>query len=220
MTGYAPNEGTRRNMEALRERGWRLLLTPTHPTPYADLGFAIDNGAWRAYQQNTPFDSKSFEKLVDRFGCAADFVILPDIVGHGKESLEFSVSWLPRLRTLKHVLLPIQDGVNAHDVGMILRQNPRVGLFLGGTTEYKLQYMYAWGMVAHAWNRWFHIGRVNSIRRVQLCAEAGADSFDGSSVTVYSDKLPRLDPARAQPSLLTPAKLTDPHALAKARGEV
>jgi hypothetical protein len=207
MIGYAPSEGSRRNMEALRERRWRLLLSPTHPTPYADLRFGIDNGAWRAYQTKTQFEESAFEHLVDRLGCAADFVILPDIVGGGSDSLAFSVSWLPRLRTLKHLLLPIQDGMNAHDVGMVLRQAPRVGLFLGGTTEFKLQQMYAWGMVAHAWNRWFHVGRVNSIRRVRLCAEAGADSFDGSGITIFSNNLPRLDPARAQPSLLTPARL-------------
>jgi hypothetical protein len=209
MIGYAPNDGSRHNMDALRTRGWRLLLTPTHRTPYADLSFAIDNGAWRAYQLKVPFDEAAFENLVDRLGCAADFVILPDIVGGGNDSLAFSVSWLPRLRNLKHLLLPIQNGMNAHDVGMVLRQAPRVGLFLGGTTEYKLAQMYAWGMVAHAWNRWFHVGRVNSIRRVRLCAEAGADSFDGSSVTIFSDKLARLDPARQQPSLLTPARLTE-----------
>lgn len=208
MIGYAPSEGSRRAMEGLRERGWRLLLTPTHPTPYADLRFAIDNGAWSSYQSNTPFNETAFLDLVDRLGCAADFVILPDIVGAGGDSLAFSVSWLPRLRNLKHLLLPIQDGMTAHDVGMVLRQAPRVGLFLGGTTEYKLANLYAWGMVAHAWNRWFHIGRVNSVRRIRLCAEAGADSFDGSGVTKFSKTLSRLDPARSQPSLLTPARLS------------
>jgi hypothetical protein len=108
---------------------------------------------------------------------------------------------------LKHLLLPIQDGMTAHDVGMVLRQNVKVGLFLGGTTEFKLREMYAWGMVAHAWKRWFHVGRVNTARRIRLCAEAGADSFDGTSATMYSITVPLLDSAKAQPSLLTPARL-------------
>ena len=214
MQAYAPTEGGRRNMEALRTHGWRLLLSPTHAALDAGFRFAIDNGAWRAHQSGAPFDSAAFEKLVDRLGGAADFVILPDIVGGGADSLEFSLSWLPKLRNLKHLLLPVQDGMAALEVGMVLRQNVRVGLFLGGTTEFKLRELYAWGMVAHAWRRWYHIGRVNTIRRVRLCAEAGADSFDGSGIVTrrYShgcDRLPGMEAARAQPSLLTPAQLEE-----------
>lgn len=205
MIAYATNTGTRRNLQALRDNGWRILLTPDQPTPREGLRFAIDNGAWKAYRQKIPFDEKPFMDLVERVGCAADFVVMPDIVGGGKESLDFSVSWLPKLRNLKHLLLPIQDGMTPHDVGMVLRQNVRVGLFLGGTTEYKLAEMYAWGMVAHAWNRWFHVGRVNTARRIRLCAEAGADSFDGTSASMYSSTVPLLQAARLQPSLLTPA---------------
>lgn len=204
MIGYASNTGTRRNLQALRDYGWRILLTPDNPTPRDGLRFAIDNGAWKAHQQGTPFDAEKFGNLVERYGCAADFVILPDIVVGGRGSLEFSLSWIPKLRNLKSLLLPIQDGMTAYDVGMVLRQNVYVGLFLGGSTEFKLREMYAWGMVAHAWKRWYHIGRVNTRRRIRLCAEAGADSFDGTSATMYATTLPLLESARIQPSLLRP----------------
>jgi hypothetical protein len=205
VIAYASNTGTLRNLRTLNENGWRILLTPTKPTLPAGFRFAIDNGAWRAYQQKRPFDSDGFEALVERLGCAADFTVIPDIVSEGKASLEFSISWLPRLRNLRHVLLPVQDGMTAQDVGMVLRQNVRMGLFLGGTTEWKLREMYAWGMVAHAWKRHFHVGRVNTRRRIRLCAEAGADSFDGTSASMYSCTVPLLESARQQPSLLTPA---------------
>lgn len=207
MIPYASNTGTRRNLKALRDNGWRILLTPDNPTPREGLRFAIDNGAYKAWQQKTPFDAAAFEDLVERFGCAADFVVMPDIVAGGSESLAFSVSWLPKLRGLRRLLLPLQDGMTAHDVGMVLRQNVQVGLFLGGTTEYKLKEMYAWGMVAHAWKRHFHVGRVNTRRRIRLCAEAGADSFDGTSASMYSCTVPMLQAASVQPSLLTPARL-------------
>ncbi len=207
MIAYASNTGTLRNLQALRDNGWRVLLTPANPSPPPSLRFAIDNGAWTAYQQKKPFDAAGFEQLVERFGCAADFVILPDIVACGKDSLAFSVSWLPKLPGLKHLLLPIQDGMTADEVGMVLRLAPRVGLFLGGSTEYKLREMYAWGMVAHAWRRHFHVGRVNTRRRIRLCAMAGADSFDGTSASMYSCTVPLLNAALQQPSLLTPAAL-------------
>jgi hypothetical protein len=208
VIGYASNTGTRRNLQALMQYKWRVLLTPSHPRPPANgLRFAIDNGAWTAYQQQKPFDDKAFGNLVERYGCAADFVVLPDIVAGGRDSLTFSVSWLPHLSTLKHLLLPLQDGMSHHEVGIVLRQNPKVGLFLGGSTEYKLQEMYAWGAVAHAWKRWYHIGRVNTAKRIRLCAEAGADSFDGTSATMYSSTLPLLNAATQFQSLLSPARM-------------
>lgn len=204
MIAYASNTGTKRNLQALRDHGWRILLTPDNPTPREGLRFGIDNGAWKAYQQKTPFDEMAFGRLVERLGCAADFVVLPDIVAGGIASLDFSVSWLPRLRGIKSLLLPIQDGMTAAEVGMVLRQHVQVGLFLGGSTEYKLRSMYGWGMVAAAWRRHYHVGRVNTLRRIRLCAEAGATSFDGTSATMFSKNLPMLDSGRRQPSLLTP----------------
>lgn len=209
MIAYASNTSTRRNVEALRAAGWRVMISPTchAKIPPESMRFAIDNGAWTAHKENQPFDGAAFCNLVERYGAAADFIVIPDIVAGGKDSLDFSVSWLPKLRNLKQLLLPIQDGMTAHDVGMVLRQNVRVGLFLGGTTAFKLREMYAWGMVAHAWRRWFHVGRVNTRRRIRLCAEAGADSFDGSSASRYSQEVPLLQAARLQPSLLSPAML-------------
>jgi hypothetical protein len=42
MIAYASNTGTRRNLAALREHGWRILLTPDNPTPREGLLFGID----------------------------------------------------------------------------------------------------------------------------------------------------------------------------------
>ena len=44
-------------------------------------------------------------------------------------------------------------------------------------------------------------GRVNTQRRIRLCAAAGADSFDGTSASRYAVTLPGLDSARRQPDL-------------------
>lgn len=203
MIPYASNTGTRRNLDALRAANWRLIITPSKPTLQTGFRFAIDNGA---YGPNG-FQPEAFMRLVERFGCAADFIVLPDIVAGGNDSLRLSVSWIPKLRGLRSLLLPIQDGMSAHDVGMVLRQNVQVGLFLGGSTEFKLRELYGWGMVAAAWKRRYHVGRVNTRRRIRLCAEAGADSFDGTSVSRYASTLPTLEAQRIQPSLLTPSVL-------------
>ena len=205
MQPYASNTGTLRNLAALRKAGWRILLTPDKPTPREEMRYAIDNGAWKAHQQKLEFDGETFGLLVEMFGTGADFVVIPDIVAGGLESLAFSVSWMPRLRNLKNILLPLQDGMTPRDVGPILRERRNVGLFLGGSTDWKLREMYAWGAVAASWRRHYHIGRVNTARRIRLAHEAGADSFDGTSASMFSVTVPLLDCASRQPSLLTPA---------------
>lgn len=204
MIPYASNTGTRRNLSAMEEAGWRILLTPDNPRPPERMRFAIDNGAWKFRENPEENTFSDFSILVDRYGCAADFVVLPDIVGGGMKSLKLSTSWIGRLRNMRQLLLPLQDGMCPEAVGNVLREHRNVGLFLGGTTEYKLQEMYGWGMVANSWRRWYHVGRVNTARRIRLCAEAGATSFDGTSVSMYACTLPLLDSARKQPSLLAP----------------
>jgi hypothetical protein len=196
ITGYASNTGTRRNLDALRTAGWRILLTPDNPTPRQGLKYGIDNGAWGA------FDAKAFETLVERSAGQADFVVVPDIVAGGMESLAFSKSWLPRLRSIRRPLLPVQDGMDVASVSAVLHAWSGVGIFLGGSTEWKLKTMYGWGMVAASLNRHYHVGRVNTARRIRLAAEAGAHSFDGTSATRYANTLPLLESARQQPSLI------------------
>lgn len=200
MIGFASNTGTKRNLAALLAAGWRLLLTPDNPTPRKGFHYGCDNGAWGYFQRNEQFDENAFSDFIQRVGVGADFVIVPDIVAGGMESLRFSRSWMPRLRHLRHLLLPVQDGMSPEDVGLFLSEYPCAGIFLGGSTEWKLKTMYGWGMVAHSFGRWYHVGRVNTARRIRLCAEAGADSFDGTSATMYSDTLPMLNDASKQPS--------------------
>lgn len=56
-------------------------------------------------------------------------------------------------------------------------------LFLGGTTEWKLG-PDAWG-IARRWrgDRWIHMGRVNSERRMRVALAMGCDSCDGTYLT-------------------------------------
>jgi hypothetical protein len=206
MIGYASNTGTLRNLDALRVAGWRVLLTPDNPKPRPGLRYGIDNGAWKAYQQKTEFDGEAFAKLVDRAAGQADFVVVPDIVAGGMESLRYSLSWLPKLRHVWSLLLPVQDGMETLAVANVLRTWSGLGIFLGGSTEWKLKTMYGWGMVAASMGRHYHVGRVNTARRIRLAAEAGAVSFDGTSATMFSCTLPLLDSARRQPSLLAPVQ--------------
>ena len=73
-----------------------------------------------------------------------------------------------------------------------------VGIFLGGTTDWKLRTMMHWGKLAAEMRCYFHVGRVNTRRRIRMCIEAGADSCDGTSATKFVNTLPLLDAASKQ----------------------
>jgi hypothetical protein len=199
VIAYATRTGTRRNLAALRGAGWRLLVTPTclrtEGFPYA-----LDNGAWSAFQQQRPFDSEAFARAVDALGAGADWIALPDIVAAGDASLALSLEWLPQLRGVAPLLLPVQDGMEPP----LLSELPDgiAGIFLGGSTEWKLATMGAWGAAARARGLHFHVARVNTMRRINRCAASGADSFDGTSASRYAVTLPKLDDARRQGALV------------------
>ena len=153
--------------------------------------YALDNGAWTAFQKGQAFNEAKFERAFAKLGAGADFVVAPDIVAGGVASLRVTERWLPKLGAARLVLVPAQNGMVADDVRPLL--GPRVGIFLGGDTEWKLATMRAWGELARDVGCYYHVGRVNSRRRIRMCHEAGADSFDGTSVTKYHVTLPALD---------------------------
>lgn len=194
MVSYASRTGTKQNLAAMRAAGWRLLVSPTGVLRTEGMPYCLDNGAWTAFQQGRPFDELAFGKAVDLLGENSDFLILPDIVAGGMKSLEFSLKWMDRLEGIPtKTLIAVQDGMVPDDVREYL--NPGRGIFLGGSTEWKLATASAWGALARRRNCHFHVGRVNSAKRINLCAAAGAHSFDGTSATRFSKTLPRLDAA-------------------------
>lgn len=203
LMAYASRTGTRRNLDALRAAGWRLLVSARGVLRHEGFPYALDNGAWTAFQKGEPFDVPAFEKAVEWGAAAADWLILPDIVGGGIESLRFSMEWAPRLAGLCPLLLAVQDGMTPADVAPIV--GAQIGIAVGGSTEWKEQSLPAWGALARETGAYLHVLRVNTCRRIDLCRDAGADSFDGSSVTRFACNLPRLDRARRQLSLLNGA---------------
>jgi hypothetical protein len=156
--------------------------------------YALDNGAWGAYQQQAEWPEARFTALVGRFGAQADWVVAPDIVMGGHESLAKSLAWLPALRRqVPRVLLAVQDGMVPSELRPHL--GPAVGVFVGGSTEWKLETLRQWGDLCAELGAWCHIGRVNSVRRIKLCHSARAHSFDGTSVSQFACTLGKLNAA-------------------------
>lgn len=209
LLAYASRTGTRRNLDGLRRAGWRLLVSAegAHRTEgFANYG--IDDGAWTAWQQflkkqrPTPMlDKRKFIRVVVTLGAGADFTVVPDIVQGGGESLALSLRWLPWvLKHCKRALIAVQDGMVAADVEHLLSE--RVGIFVGGSTPWKLETMAMWADLARTHGAWCHVGRVNSPKRIRKCAIAGAHSFDGTSASRYAVTLPPLDKETRQQHLV------------------
>jgi len=175
-------------LEALRSAGWRLIVSAKGVLRHEGFRYGLDNGAWTSHQRNQPFDVTAFEQAVDVLGAGADWIVLPDVVLDGPRSLAMALDWLPRLSggELAHVrkLIAVQNGLSPEEVRPYL--SPLVGVFVGGDDGWKEKNLGRWAALAKSCQTYVHVGRVNTARRIRLCADAGVDSFDGSSVSRYA----------------------------------
>ena len=186
---YATQTRSRSGLTEMKRHGFGLLMTPESlkkngPPVWLDNStarFCIDNGAWSAYKNQTKYEVQPFLELVDAFGQRSDFVILPDIVGGGIESLDFSLCFL-ELNTPRK-LIAVQDGMTPNDVRQYLSDS--IGIAVGGTTEWKENTLRSWGKLAAECVSYLHVLRVNTRRRLKLCHAAGANSIDGTSATRF-----------------------------------
>ncbi len=217
MIPYASRTGTIRNLDALRGRNWRLLVSATGDWRPEGFPYAIDNGAFTAFLEwksgkrtENLLDVDLFVGCIDQLGSGADFIVAPDIVADGEKSLGLSERWLPLMRARKGladvpIYLAVQDGMDKGDlydrVCMLAASGAIQGIFVGGETAWKESTILFWGRFKLLYGVKLHIARVNTTRRIALCAAAEADSFDGTSATMYSVNLPKLDGARRQPDL-------------------
>jgi hypothetical protein len=204
VIGYASRTGTRRNLAALRSARWRLLISREGVWRTEGFPYALDNGAWSDFRTGRDFDDERFKTLVDRLGGQADWIVAPDVVAGGLASLQLSLCWLPHLLIrARLVLVAVQDGMGPQDLVNVVIPR-RVGIFLGGSTDWKLATMRQWGDFCAERGCYYHVARVNSVRRMKLAHQAGADSIDGSSASRYALTLPALDFAVRQWDMWAP----------------
>lgn len=196
MIAYQSRTGTRRNLDAMRAAGFRLLVSATGVQRTEGMRYALDNGAWTAHQQGRPFDAGLFRACLQRLGSCADWVVVPDIVAGGLKSLHMSEAWLPEVLSLApRALIAVQDGLTQKDVAPLL--SPRVGLAIGGSGPWKECALAHRAFAAP----YLHALRVNTRRRLDLARWAGCDSFDGTSGTRFAKTIPQLDAWRRQEGL-------------------
>lgn len=161
------------------------LFTPRHvnavgATAEAGIPWAADNDAFGS------FDPRRYVQMLGMIagtpGCL--FVVAPDVVGDARTTLSRFRRWEPIIHELGlPVAYVLQDGLERVGVPWDLCE----AVFIGGTTEFKLS-VQAERVVAEAKSRdkWVHMGRVNTTRRIRRAQAWGCDSIDGSKWVRWS----------------------------------
>ena len=155
------------------------LITPL--TRYSNWGgmFAIDNGAFSG------FDERGFASLLSREKCnieKCEFVVVPDIVGSARRTLEL---FRHRDKWIDGCFWPLafvaQDGAETLDVPW----NEFAWLFIGGKDPWK-DSQAATDLVktAKILGKQVHVGRVNTAQRFNKFDELGCDTCDGSGLSL------------------------------------
>jgi hypothetical protein len=201
---YATWTTTLQNLSAMHLEGVRILTGPDQlsvvgPKASPPLPWALDNGAWGSFVRGQSWDESAFRRCLDRWALGADFIVAPDVVAGGLQSLDLSLSWLPELRERTHlVLLAVQDGMDVQDVRPHLTGG--VGIFVGGSTAWKWGALERWSSLTRSLGVPLHVGRVNSARAIAACIRVGATSADGTSLSRFSVNAPRLGTATRRPA--------------------
>lgn len=181
-----------------------------------------DNGAYRDHLAGNPFGSVRYTRdiwairkwskapgIPDYGGVLLPlphFILLPDRVGGGAESLRYTMEWAPGgvheppggYPEGVPLYIAVQDGMDIASVAAFICHTHLGGIFVGGTMQWKLQTAAQWVRVAHRLGRPCHIGRAMSLNRLAWAERIGADSVDGNAVNWSVEGLERVVRARGE----------------------
>jgi hypothetical protein len=105
--------------------GW--CLTPDNARPVPNGTYFLDNGAFTAWKNNTAWNENKFKVLVSKYP-NYDFVVAPDIVCGGNDSLTQSCKYIEKIPG--PLYLAVQDGMDAKTINEYVDLFD--GLFVGG----------------------------------------------------------------------------------------
>lgn len=177
----------------------RFMLSPASQTGFKGKrlellygkGYAIDNGAYSYYTKGQDFNGGAFLSLCDKYADRADWIVIPDKVGDWVETCKMAMRWINILLSYDRPLMMVaQDGAEENDFETLRSwtRNTIVsgGIFVGGTTDWKLKHMKKIADICKEANKICHVGRVNSKKRIELCWHAGVSSVDGSGASRFN----------------------------------
>lgn len=155
-----------------------------------------DNGAFNG------FDEDLYARMLHEWLALAGWVTMPDWVGNAAATaglFDWWTGWLGvhgfDLADMDWSSFPMafvaQDGFDDDDhfdFADIWNCGFVTCLFIGGTTSFKLSRAAA-DLSARAKGKgwWVHMGRVNSLKRIEHAHKIGCDSVDGSGYSKFAD---------------------------------
>lgn len=185
-TGTAAGE----HFDKIKELGLGIMVsssvTWSPRKDYVQVPCAMDNGAFQFWRRGFPFMADVFRRTIAKayeVGLSFDFIVCPDLVAGGMDSLDFSMEWARgELRSVPRLALAVQDGMTPKDLtpGYHLRRFSH--LFVGGTVEWKWRTAQEWIDYAHEHGKKCHIGQVGTLERLRAADRMGADSVDSTSI--------------------------------------
>lgn len=191
-------DGVMKYIPWMAENGFGALFVSQYRNVNNYPYYSLDNGAYSAFANSREWDPARFLRLLGRSMkeiIPPDFVVCPDKVAKGLESLEFSLSWLDKLPEGPRYFLAVQDGMERPDVEPSLKRFD--GLFVGGSMDWKMETAEGWVNLAHAHNKPCHIGRIGPWYRILWANRINADSID-STTWVREDRRYHIEYAKTQ----------------------
>lgn len=182
---YLTGVSTERTRNARRD-DLGLLVTPAssvHRQIDHYSCYAADNGCF-AETDEKPFDEHRWlawlAELQQPERCL--FAVLPDVVGDAVKTFHRSMQYVDLVDELD---LPVawvaQDGLEERPHLLDQMLDEADCIFIGGSTDWKLsEHAARVARIALDAEKWVHVGRVNSLKRLRFAAAIGAHSVDGT----------------------------------------
>lgn len=157
------------------------------PMPF--FPYALDNGAYGAWEKNLPWDEAAWRGLLAWAAASGQsplWSLVPDVVCDRDRTIE---SWHAHIATVRsHGFRPafaIQDDMTFDDV-----PTDDCVIFVGGSTKWKEDAIEPW---AERFPGRVHVGRVNKTARLNKCHAAGVVSIDGTGWWHHKQKRELVD---------------------------
>jgi len=173
------------------------LVTPRSRHGLADtdgrMDWACDNDAFAAWDHDR-FVSM-LEAVHDAPKTRLRFVACPDVVADWPATIQRFRDWYAAVRAVGPVAIVLQDGATASSVPW----DHIDAVFVGGSTEWKMgRDAEALILEAKYLDKWVHVGRVNSWRRMKWARSLNVDSVDGTTWARFTDTYLWRDLARLE----------------------
>lgn len=162
------------------------------------LPYILDNGAFNCYRKNKPWDATLFVRRLNQAREKEpdpDWVVLPDVVTDPKATKRRATEWAEVIDW--PTVYPCQDGVSPERACDIAEELECIGLFIGGTIQWKRECAGAFVEQAQDRGLLAHIARPTDL---QWAESTGADSIDTTSI-VRNQAWGRLEQLEAQQTL-------------------